>query len=36
MVAEYQLCLPDKALLQRKLQEMQESIAESVENNSEQ
>lgn len=35
MVAEYQLCLPDKALLQRKLQEMQESIAESVENNSE-
>ena len=34
MVAEYQLCLPDKALLQKKLQEMQESIAESGENNS--
>jgi len=33
MVAEYQLCLPDKALLQKKLQEMQESIAESGENN---
>ena len=34
MVAEYQLCLPDKALLQKKLQEMQESIADSGENNS--
>ena len=34
MVAEYQLCLPDKALLQKKLQEVQESIAESGENNS--
>ena len=33
MVAEYQLCLPDKALLQKKLQEMQESIADSGENN---
>ena len=36
MVAEYQLCLPDKALLQKKLQEIQESIAESGENYSEQ
>ena len=34
MVAEYQLCLPDKALLQKKLQEIQESIAASGENNS--
>ena len=34
MVAEYQLCLPDKALLQKKLQEIQDSIAESGENNS--
>ena len=28
MVAEYQLCLPDKALLQRKLHEIQESLSE--------
>ena len=31
MVAEYQLCLPDKALLQRKLHEIQESLSESEE-----
>ena len=36
MVAEYQLCLPDKALLQKKLQEIQDSIAVSGENNSDQ
>ena len=36
MVADYQLCLPDKALLQKKLQEIQESIAVSGENNSDQ
>ena len=29
MVAEYQLCLPDKALLQKKLHEIQESLSES-------
>ena len=33
MVAEYQLCLPDKALLQRKLLEIQESLSESEDNN---
>jgi predicted nuclease of restriction endonuclease-like (RecB) superfamily len=33
MVAEYQLCLPDKALLQRKLHEIQESLSESEDEN---
>ena len=33
MVAEYQLCLPDKALLQRKLHEIQESLSESEDSN---
>jgi hypothetical protein len=33
MVAEYQLCLPDKALLQKKLHEIQESLSESEDEN---
>ncbi|MCR4919163.1 MAG: PDDEXK nuclease domain-containing protein [Prevotella sp.] len=33
MVAEYQLCLPDKALLQKKLHEIQESLSESEDSN---
>ena len=33
MVAEYQLCLPDKALLRKKLHEIQESLSESEDEN---